>query len=350
MQAGTLVLTGNNAAFTGTTAISPGAVARRTGCQHSLAGDEQRGAALQFQPTAGTYAGAISGVGDIEKTGIGVTTLTGANTYGGATNINAGTLRVGAANALPTLTAVTVASGAVFDVNGVNQTIGSLAGARRHDARRGRPDDGRRQFQHHILRNNQRIGRSYQNRASGVFTLSGANTYGGATNINAGTLRVGAANALPTLTAVTVASGAVFDVNGVNQTIGSLSCAGDTTLGAGALTTGGDNSSTTYSGTISGSGGLTKQGSGVFTLSGANTYGGATNINAGTLQAGAANTLPGLPPPMSHPARHLTCIISVNPSAHCRAPAPPISARGRSRQAMTIRARFIPASSMVQAA
>jgi autotransporter-associated beta strand protein len=53
-------------------------------------------------------------------------------------------------------------------------------------------------------------------------------------------------------------------------------------LGTGTLTTGGNNTSTTYTGIVSGTGGLTKAGTGVFTLSGANTYTGATTINAGT--------------------------------------------------------------------
>jgi len=55
------------------------------------------------------------------------------------------------------------------------------------------------------------------------------------------------------------------------------------TLGSATLTTGNDNTSTTFSGAMSGSGGLTKSGSGTLTLSGANTYTGATTVNAGTL-------------------------------------------------------------------
>ena len=74
-----------------------------------------------------------------------------------------------------------------------------------------------------------------------------------------------------------------------NQTIGSLAGAGNVTLGSAMLTTGNDNTSTMFSGMIAGTGGLTKVGTGTLTLSGSSSYSGATEVNAGTLQAGAIN-------------------------------------------------------------
>src|SRR5439155_9564853 len=62
---------------------------------------------------------------------------------------------------------------------------------------------------------------------------------------------------------------------------------------AAALTTGGDNTSTTFSGVIqdgAGVTGLTKVGTGTFTLTGANTYTAGTTISAGTLQIGSGGT------------------------------------------------------------
>ena len=80
-----------------------------------------------------------------------------------------------------------------------------------------------------------------------------------------------------------VVSTATLDLAGFNETIGSLAGAGDVTLGAGVLNTGGDNTSTTFSGVISGSGGLVKAGSGAFTLTGTNTYSGGTMLLDGMI-------------------------------------------------------------------
>ncbi|WP_168171904.1 PKD-like domain-containing protein [Algoriphagus sp. A40] len=138
---------------------------------------------------------------------------------------------------------------------------------------------------------------------AGTFTLSGANTYTGATIVNNGTLRAGAGpQAFGVNSAVTLANtaGAILDLNGNNNTIGSLAGGGATggnvTLGTGTLTLGNNNSSTTYAGVISGTGGITKTGTGTLTLSGVNTFTGSTTISLGTLQLGATGGLPDASP------------------------------------------------------
>ena len=132
---------------------------------------------------------------------------------------------------------------------------------------------------------------------TGTFQLGGANTYTGTTNITAGTLAIGANERIADSSAVTVAAGATFDLATFSETIGSLAGAGTVASGStpDTLTVGGNNTSTTFSGVIRDSGGgplsLTKQGTGVLTLSGANDYRGATTIAAGTLNANSSAAL-----------------------------------------------------------
>src|SRR5262249_17039617 len=117
---------------------------------------------------------------------------------------------------------------------------------------------------------------------TGTLTLGAVNTYSGGTDIEQGTLRTSIANAFNSGGFVNVASGAAFDLNNFNQTIGALTGAGNITLGSGTLTAG-NNSSTIVSGGISGTGGLVKNGTGTLVLTGTNTYTGGTTVNAGSL-------------------------------------------------------------------
>ncbi|WP_081716147.1 autotransporter-associated beta strand repeat-containing protein [Paraburkholderia mimosarum] len=136
-------------------------------------------------------------------------------------------------------------------------------------------------------------GTSLTKAGAGTLTLSALNTYTGATNINAGTLAAGIANAFASSSAVTVNSGATLALHDFSQTANDLSGAGNITLGSATSTvlTANSNANTTFSGVISGAGSVTKTGASAFTLSGANTYLGGTTISAGTLVATSGNAL-----------------------------------------------------------
>ena len=118
-----------------------------------------------------------------------------------------------------------------------------------------------------------------------------ANNYSGPTTINGGEIQLGASGVIPDASAV-VLHGGTLDVNGQTETVGSIAGAGSLLLGSGALTAGGDNTSTSFSAAITGSGGsLIKAGSGKLTLSGVSGFTGSTTISGGTLALGASATI-----------------------------------------------------------
>jgi autotransporter-associated beta strand protein len=139
--------------------------------------------------------------------------------------------------------------------------------------------------------------------------LGGQNTYTGPTVLqpDSNRLYLGVANALPATTAVTInANSALFltdnenGANGFSQTVGSVSGpAGQLFIGPVAantavLTTGGDNSNTTFAGQILGGGRLVKVGTGTFTVTGNNGFSGGVTVSGGTLLVNN-NSLAGLP-------------------------------------------------------
>jgi autotransporter-associated beta strand protein len=101
--------------------------------------------------------------------------------------------------------------------------------------------------------------------------------------LSGGEFRLANTDVISDASSVVVYDAAVLNLNGFNETIGSLEGSGTVALGSGSLTTGGNNNSTTFSGVISGDGGLTKEGASQFILWGVNTYAGPTRINGGAL-------------------------------------------------------------------
>jgi filamentous hemagglutinin family protein len=135
---------------------------------------------------------------------------------------------------------------------------------------------------------------------SGELTLSGNNTYSGNTIVDAGTLRLGANNALPTETTIEMNDAGTLSLNGFTQTLNALTqsgvLGGNIDLGSGNLIIDGSvTPNSNYSGTISGTGSLTITGSANVTLnssaSPASTYSGGTNLQGGTLTVNGTNLL-----------------------------------------------------------
>ncbi|NJK93207.1 MAG: hypothetical protein HC904_16175 [Blastochloris sp.] len=133
-------------------------------------------------------------------------------------------------------------------------------------------------------------------KGAGTVEFTDPSSFTGPLTIGTGTDTVtlrygGGANRIVDSVAVTVNSGANWDLNNLSDTVGSLAGAGNVQLDAATLTVGGNNSSTTYSGVMSETGNLTKTGTGTFTLTGANTFTGTLSANQGITSLGAANVL-----------------------------------------------------------
>jgi autotransporter-associated beta strand protein len=251
---GTMTLTGNNF-YGGGTTVEAGILA---GTTSSLQGDIQNDAAVVFdQAGTGIYAGVMFGTGSLTKSGTGTVMLTGANSYAGGTFVNGGVL---GGNAISLQGSIVNNAAVVFDQGTAGVYAGNMSG----------------------------IG-SLTKIGSDVLTLSGNNSYSGGTTVNAGTLRLGSATALPTLGVLTV-NGGTFDLNGFNLSVASLSGLGGTiALGNGFLTVA-EAGSTTLAAALTGTGGLNVTGTGTLNLTGVNTYTGPTTVSNGRLAVNGSIT------------------------------------------------------------
>jgi autotransporter-associated beta strand protein len=227
-----------------------------------------------------------SGTNGILKASPGTLMLSGTNSYTGATQINAGTVRLGANNVIRGTSAVTMpVSGARFEVGQFSDIIGSLSGATGNVVSLGTgslavgTNNTSTTFSGNIIDSG-----SLSKRGTGILTLAGNNSYSGPTTVTAGTLQAGSATGISAATDMTLTAPGQLNLNGNNVSVGSLTGTGNVTLGNKQLTVGFTNRSTTHGGVISGNGGMiTKVGSGIWTLTRNNTYTGSTLISAGTL-------------------------------------------------------------------
>ncbi len=277
---GTVILSGVNI-YSGGTVVNAGIL---QGNSSSLQGNITNNATVVFnQTTTGTYGGIISGVGNLITQNNGIIIFSNVNTYTGSTQVNGGTLRMGILNAIATTSGLNVAAG-TFDLNGFNQIVGDLTGVGAITLGASvltfGTNNGAAQTFSGVISGTGGITKQ----GTGIAILSNNNSYTGPTVVNGGTLRMGAVNAIANTSGLSVATG-IFDLNGLNQTVGDLTGAGAITLGVATLTFGTNNGAAqTFSGNIAGTGNIIKQGTGTAIFLGANTYIGGTTINSGALQ------------------------------------------------------------------
>jgi fibronectin-binding autotransporter adhesin len=240
--------------------------------------------------TSSTLSGDISGKGGLVKLGDGVLTLSGTNSYTGATTVSAGVLQAGSTGAFSAGSEFIVNAGATLNLNGVSSTIASLSGSGvvtsntfevSSIATLSVGADNTSTIFSGTLQDGSPISILGLTKVGiGTLTLTGTNTYSGGTNLNGGILAVSSDTNLGT-GPLSFDGGALEALSGIvsNKPI-TLNTGGGTFL-ADAGT------SSTLSGDITGKGGFVKLGDGTLTLSGTNSYTGATTVSAGVLQAGS---------------------------------------------------------------
>ncbi|EOG8348702.1 autotransporter-associated beta strand repeat-containing protein [Salmonella enterica subsp. enterica] len=287
--AGTLILNAENT-YTGGTTISDGTLVA-SNVEALGTGNVTDDATLELN-TGGDFDNAISGSGQVVKSGDKTLTLSGANSYTGGTTISGGTL---VASNVDALGSGDVTDNATLELNTGGDFANNIGGTG-----------------------------SVVKSGDKTLTLSGVNTYTGGTTISGGTLVTSNVEALgsgdvtdnATLemntggdfanniggTGSVVKSGdKTLTLSGANSYTGGTTISGGTlvannveALGTGNVTdnatlelnTGGD-----FDNAISGSGQVVKSGDGTLTFSGANSYSGVTTISGGTLIATNVNAL-----------------------------------------------------------
>lgn len=258
--AGQVILTGTNT-YTGGTTVNAG---RLTGTTSSLRGNIASTGLTEFdQAVNGTYGGVLSGTGSLMKSGVGVVTLTGTNTYTGATSITGGVLALQGGNAIADTSAVSLTGGTLRLLT--NEALGSLDGVigttvELNGNRATIGGLGTNMVVDSVISG---VGGSITKVGNGTLRLTGANTYDGGTIVNAGVVE--------------------------GDTVGLQ---GNFTLAAGTLLRFDQGVAGTYAGVVSGNGSLAKVNAGDLRLTGANTYTGGTVVAAGTL-TGDATSLQG---------------------------------------------------------
>jgi autotransporter-associated beta strand protein len=244
--------------------------------------------------SSSSYGGSITGTGGLTLLGSSIFTLetSGISTYSGTTSVSNGTLRAGGNNAFSPHSSVFLSNGAVLDLHDHSETIPTLTssdfttkvllgtGILTFTGTQSTTFDGAITGNGGIVLDE-----------TATFTLRGLNLYEGETVINSGVLAAGSNNTFSLLSPVEINNAGVLDLHDYFQSIDSLSSLstgamvfnGTSSLGTGILTLSGGRFNTAFTGVISGTGGLSKTGTSIFTLTNDNTYTGPTDISAGKI-------------------------------------------------------------------
>ena len=269
-----------------------GAVTLSSGSITGTTGGVLTGASYDVTNATGTTTiGAIlGGTAQLTKTGAGSLVMSGMNQYTGGTTVTEGSLSFGANDVLydagailvnggtfntasysDTVGAVNLSSGSIIGGSGVlsgtNYDVTNVTGTTTISA---------------ILGGSAALTKT----GAGTLTMSGTNTYTGGTTINGGALSL-AANDVMTDSGTILVNGAIFDINSHSDTVGLVTVTSGAVTGTtGILRIGGfevnnNAGQVIVSANLAGLGALTKTGTGTLTLNGANSYTGATTIEAG---------------------------------------------------------------------
>ena len=294
-SAGALRNTSGNNSWAG--AITLGSNARINSDQDTLTLDVASGNAVSGSDLNITFGGAgnvsvadaISlGTGTLTKDGNGILTLSAANSYSGTTTLSAGTLRGGNDGAFGAgsliLNGGTIASGSsdgrTFANNltiGGNVIFGDATGT------------GALTFSSTATN---ALGGTRQLTTSVNTSIAGAIGGGGITKAGNAQLTLTSDNSSFSTLAINAGSVAI---NGNTTVTGLDGSSGSMSIASGKRLTVNGGSDSSFGLAIGGSGGLTKAGSAILTLSGNNTYTGGTIIQQGTIRISADSNLGGDP-------------------------------------------------------
>ncbi len=269
-----------------TTAEADTLLSNATKTSGALGIDTSNGSLTQWTAFSTANLGSTLG---LTKSGANTLILDQTNTYTGTTTINAGLLSINSTSALPgwnTDGKLAVNSGGALTVgNGVSESDVATLLATGSNFKAGSSigfdtSAGNRTYGTSLadLTNPGQGALGVSKIGANILTLSVSNSFSGGMSIYAGTVNFGNANALGTGT--TTFLGAATLQAGVSGTVSNNIAVGSGTIFDSIGNT------VTLTGTISGSGGLTKYGSGSLILSGTNTFTGDVGFNA----AGSANS------------------------------------------------------------